>query len=345
MDFSIAWQQINSMGREFMALLPNLVFGLIVFFAFLFAARGVRTLVQRLTENRNQSQSLNILLSRLAYVATLILGILVTVTIIIPSFTPASLVSALGIGGVAIGFAFKDIFQNFLAGVLLLLTEPFRINDQIMYKDFEGTVESIQTRATTIRTYDGRRVVIPNAELFINAVTVNTAYDKRRLQYDIGIGYSDDIATARQLILEALRGVDGVLTDPAPEALVVDLAGSSVNIRARWWINPPRRADFMAAQDKGLEAIKNSLTAHGIDLPFPTQQILLHDQTEVTDGDRKTQREGWPAGQGEVPQSRQQLREAEAQKALEAGKAKSEAPKAEPAPTPAQPAKSAAPAA
>ena len=311
MDFSIAWKQINQMGRDFMALLPNLIFGLVVFVAFLFAARGVRSLVQRVTQNRQQSVSLNILLSRLAYVATLILGILVTVTIIVPSFTPASLVSALGIGGVAIGFAFKDIFQNFLAGVLLLLTEPFKINDQITYKDFEGTVESIQTRATTIKTYDGRRVVIPNAELFINAVTVNTAYEMRRLQYDIGIGYGDDIATARQLIIEAMKGVEGVLADPAPEAIVVDLAGSSVNLRARWWINPPRRADVMDAQDKVLEAIKNTLTAHGIDLPFPTQQILLHDQTEATDGNRKTQREGWPAGQGEVPQSRAESQRAE----------------------------------
>ncbi|WP_324680758.1 mechanosensitive ion channel family protein [Hymenobacter sp. GOD-10R] len=310
MDFSIAWKQINQMGRDFMALLPNLLFGLLVFVIFLFAARGVRSLVERITHNRQQSESLKILLSRLAYVAMLILGILVTVTIIVPSFTPASLVSALGIGGVAIGFAFKDIFQNFLAGILLLLTEPFKINDQITYKDYEGTVESIQTRATTIRTYDGRRVVIPNAELFINAVTVNTAYDKRRLQYDVGIGYGDDIATTRQLILEAMRGVEGVLTDPAPDAIVVDLAGSSVNIRARWWINPPRRADVMDAQDKVLEAIKNTLTAHGIDLPFPTQQILLHDQTEATDGNRKMQREGWPAGQGEVPKSRAAVQQA-----------------------------------
>ncbi|MBO0357053.1 mechanosensitive ion channel [Hymenobacter sp. BT186] len=234
MDFSIAWQKINQMGRDFMALLPNLLFGLAVFVIFLFLARGVRSLVERVVENRRQSQSLKLLLSRLSYVAALILGVMVTVTIIVPSFTPASLVSALGIGGVAIGFAFKDIFQNFLAGILLLITEPFKINDQIKYKDFEGNVESIQTRATTIKTYDGRRVVIPNAELFINAVTVNTAYDKRRLQYDIGIGYGDDIAKARQLIVEAMRGVDGVLTDPAPEALVVDLAGSSVNLRARW---------------------------------------------------------------------------------------------------------------
>ncbi|NVO83727.1 mechanosensitive ion channel family protein [Hymenobacter terrestris] len=317
MDFSIAWQKLNDMGRSFMAVLPNLLIGLVVLAVFIFVARGVRSLVQRFTASRHQSQSLTLLLSRLAYVFVLILGVLVMFTIMIPSFTPTSLLSALGVGGVAIGFAFKDIFQNFLAGVLLLLTEPFRINDQIKYKDFEGTVETIQTRATTIKTYDGRRVVIPNAELFINAVTVNTAYEKRRLQYDIGIGYGDDIEKARQLILEAVKSVADIMSDPAPEALVVELADSTVNIRARWWINPPRRADYMDSQDAVLTAIKYKLTEAGIDMPFPTQQILFHDQTEVTDGNRKLQREGWPAGSDDVPQSRAQAQQEQREKQAE----------------------------
>lgn len=304
MDFSLAWQKFNQIGRDLMRALPNLVFGLVVFVGLVLLARGVRSLVGRVTRSRSSSQSLARLLSRLSFVAMLILAVLITATIVLPGFTPASLISALGVGGIAIGFAFKDIFQNFLAGVLLLLTEPFQIGDQIKYKDFEGTVEDIQTRATTIKTYDGRRVIIPNAELFTNAVTVNTAYDKRRLQYDVGIGYGDDIAQARQLILEALREVEGVLADPGPEALVMDLAESSVNIRARWWINPPRQADVLDAQDKVLEAIKNKLSAHGIDLPYPTRQILWHDQTEATDGHRRQQREGWPAGAGDVPAAR-----------------------------------------
>jgi small conductance mechanosensitive channel len=156
-------------------------------------------------------------------------------------------------------------------------------------------------RATMIRTYDGRRVVIPNAELFTNAVTVNTAFDKRRLQYDVGIGYGDDISLAWHLIFQAMRGVDGVLSDPAPDALVVKLAGSRVNIRARWWIQPPRRADALDLQDRVLQAIKEKLTANRIDLPFPTQQVLFHDQTEESDGNRQRQREGWPAGNGEAP--------------------------------------------
>ena len=85
----------------------------------------------------------------------------------------------LGIGSVAIGFAFRDILQNFLAGILLLVTQPFRIGDQIVASNYEGTVEDIQTRATFIRTYDGRHVVVPNADLFTDTVVVNTAFEHR----------------------------------------------------------------------------------------------------------------------------------------------------------------------
>jgi small conductance mechanosensitive channel len=146
--------------------------------------------------------------------------------------------------------------------------------------------------------------VIPNAELFTNSATVNTAFDNRRLEYEVGIGYGDDINQAKQLILKAIASMDGVLKSPAPNALVMELAESTVNIRARWWINPPRRADALDMRDQVLTAIKNKLTANGIDLPFPTQQILFHDQTEETDGDRSHQREGWLIGKREAPKPR-----------------------------------------
>ena len=133
---------------------------------------------------------------------------------------------------------------------------------------------------------------------------MNTAFEKRRLQYDIGIGYGDSIEEAKQIILEVFYNTPEALQDPAPEALVVDLAASTINIRARWWITPPRRADALDAQDKILTAINNRMVAAGIDLPFPTQQILFHDQTESTDGDRTQQREGWPVAQGDNPKPR-----------------------------------------
>ncbi|MBD2561502.1 MULTISPECIES: mechanosensitive ion channel family protein [Nostoc] len=303
-EISAAWDKVQSMINGFIALLPNIVLGLIVFIFFLFVASRIKVLVKRLTRNRRSARNLGLVLGRLAQGLTILIGLFIALSIVIPTFRAGDLIQLLGISGVAIGFAFRDILQNFLAGILILLTEPFQIDDQIVFKGFEGTVENIETRATTIRTYDGRRIVIPNSELFTNSVTVNTAFDNRRLEYDVGIGYNDDIDRAKQLMLDAMHSVNEVLKDPAPDVLVMELAESTVNIRVRWWVHPPRRADNLISRDKVITAIKKTLVANGIDLPFPTQQILFHDQTEETDGDRSRQREGSPSGKGEVPKPR-----------------------------------------
>lgn len=303
-SLSIAIDKLQSMVNDTIRLLPNLLLAIIIFMIFWFIAKGFRNLVRNLTKRRKKDRNLALVLGRLAQGIIILLGLFISLSILIPSFEPGDLVQLLGVSSVAIGFAFRDILQNFLAGILILLTEPFKIDDQIIFKNYEGTVEQIQTRATTLKTYDGRRIVIPNGELFTNSVTVNTAFEKRRLQYDIGIGYGDDIEEAKQLILEVLNNAENVLQDPPPEALVVDLAGSTINIRARWWIEPPRRRDALDTIDTVLTAVNNKLVAHGIDLPFPTQQILFHDQTEETDGDRSRQREGWPAGKNQVPKQR-----------------------------------------
>lgn len=303
-EVSTLLNKMQAMLNSFIILLPNMVLALIIFAVFFFIARAIKGAVKKLTRDRRHARNLGMVLGRLAQGATILVGLFVALSIVIPSLKAGDLVQLLGISGVAIGFAFRDILQNFLAGILILLTEPFQIGDQIVFKDFEGTVENIQTRATFIRTYDGRRIVIPNSELFTNAVTVNTAFDYRRLEYDIGIGYGDSIDEARQLILEAMHQTDGVLENPAADAIVVELADSTVNIRARWWVKPPRRDNVLALQDRVLTHIKNKLTENGIDMPFPTQQILFHDQTEETDGDRAHQREGWAAGKGQVPRSR-----------------------------------------
>ncbi|HEY9828858.1 MAG TPA: mechanosensitive ion channel family protein [Stenomitos sp.] len=301
LQISAAWEKVQAMINGLIALIPNLVLALVVFAIFFAIAGTTRQFVTRLTRHRRHARNLGLILGRLAQWIILLIGLFISLSIVIPTLRAGDLVQLLGISGVAIGFAFRDILQNFLAGILILLTEPFQLDDQIVFKDFEGTVEHIRTRATTIRTYDGRRIVIPNSELFTNSVTVNTAFENRRLEYDVGIGYGDDIDAAKRLILEAIRETEGVLQDPAPDALVVELAASTVNIRARWWIKPPRRAEALNLQDQVLTAIKKKLTENGVDMPFPTQQILFHDQTEDTDGDRTRQREGWPAGQKDVP--------------------------------------------
>jgi small-conductance mechanosensitive channel len=166
-------------------------------------------------------------------------------------------------------------------------------------------VEDIQARATLIKTYDGRRVVIPNSDLFTQKVMVNTAFPKRRVKYDIGIGYGDDIDRAKELVLQAVAESDKAMKDPGPEVLVADLASYAVTLRVRFWIEPADQRHYVLALDQVLLNVKKRLTEAGIDLPYPTQQILFHDQTEDIDGNRLRQREGWPAGQSEVPAPRQ----------------------------------------
>jgi small-conductance mechanosensitive channel len=200
------------------------------------------------------------------------------------------------VGSIAIGFAFKDILQNWLAGLLILLRQPFRQGDQVIIGKYEGTVERIEARATLLKTYDGRRVIIPNSDVYTEAVVVNTAFELRRSEYDVGIGYGDDAEKACTVITEALQAVEGIAREPAPEAIPWELVGSSVNIRVRWWTHP-QQSDVVHLRGRVISTVKQALGREGIDLPFPTNVVLLHDQTEETDGDRRRQREGWPAGE------------------------------------------------
>jgi small conductance mechanosensitive channel len=300
-NLSEATGAVQAMVNGFVERLPYFAVALVVFIIFILLGKGVRAGVRAVTQRNRRHYNLGVVMGRLSYGLIIFLGLLIALVIAIPGFTPGELVNILGLSSVAIGFAFRDILQNFLAGILLLLAEPFRIGDQIILNDFEGTVEDIQTRATFIKTYDGRRIVIPNSNLFTNSVTVNTAYKKRRLEYDVSIGYGDDISHAKRILLDTVHDIPEVLDDPAPDALVVRLADSSINIRLRWWVQPPRRFESLIAQDVVLEKVAKALLAEGFDLPFPTRQILFHDQTEASDGDRSRQREGWPRGKGEVP--------------------------------------------
>jgi small conductance mechanosensitive channel len=126
----------------------------------------------------------------------------------------------------------------------------------------EGTVEEIQTRATIIKTYDGRRVVIPNADLFTHSVTVNTALDIRRWEYDLAVKGNRDLAELKSLIIGTVSRVEGVLPTPSPEALVMDLGDPATDVvktRILWWTRAPRQHQMLASYDRVLTAIRATL--------------------------------------------------------------------------------------
>jgi small conductance mechanosensitive channel len=301
MIFSEAPERLEQLGRASIALLPGLAVALVLFGLGLLVARGVRAGVRRAAALREASPGSAAVLGRIAGGMTILVSFLVAASVAFPSVSAADLFNLLGIGGVAIGFAFRDVLQNLLAGILILLTRPFVIGDQIRVGSHEGTVEDVWVRATVLRTYDNQRVLIPNATLFVDKITVITAHETRRLAFPLTIGNGDDIREARRVIVEALRATEGVLADPPPEALVTGPVPAGIDMTARLWIDPPRRRDAVDALDHAIAHVKEALTAAGIAPPDPTSQVLLHDQTEKTDGDRSRQREGWPAGASPSP--------------------------------------------
>ena len=208
--------QLDAMVSGFIAQIPYIVIGILLLFTFFWIARRVEKSVSNLASRGRLSDQAGIAFGRIARYATIIIGILIAMIIIFPGLDVTALLGSLGVSGVIIGFAFRDILQNFFAGMILLLSEPFKIGDQIVVDGFEGTVCAIDLRATTIRMFDGRHVIIPNAELFIDSVVVETAEERRRSQYDVGIGYGDDIEEARAAMMEAMQDIEGVAKEPAP---------------------------------------------------------------------------------------------------------------------------------
>jgi small conductance mechanosensitive channel len=273
-DVSQAWATIQRLANSFISMLPRFILAVLLAWAFTFVGRLARRLVERGAAERREHRTLQLALGRLVQAAIVVIGLLVAATAAFPTFTMANLVGTLGVGGVAVGFAFKDIFQNFLAGILLLLTKPFNVGDQIIFKDFEGTVEDIQTRATYLKTYDGRRVVIPNSDLYMNAVTVNTAFPIRRVEHDVSIAIEDDVEQAKRSMMRVMEGVDGVLRDPAADVLVVGIGDSTVSLRARWWAES-RVPDALIAQDQVLAGIKSQLQADGIHISGPADSSTI----------------------------------------------------------------------
>ena len=267
----------NDIWVSFVERIPYFVASIIVVLIFWFLSIVFKKIVHKLLGSRSRHQNLVKVFQRVGGALIFFIGFMIAMVIAVPGFTPAKLIGALGIGSVAIGFAFKDIFQNLLSGILLLISEPFRIGDQIISGEYEGTVEDIKIRATTIKTYDGRQVVIPNSDLYTSALTVNTAYKQRRLQVAVGIGYEDDIEAAKAEIIKALDKIESVSKKATPSVIATGFGGSSIDLMVRWFIEDGTQAHKVASIHQVIVGIKDSLDAAGVNIPFPIRTIDLSD--------------------------------------------------------------------
>ncbi|MEC4984325.1 MAG: mechanosensitive ion channel family protein [Oscillatoria sp. PMC 1068.18] len=261
---------------------PALITAAILLSLTRFLAELAKNIANQVGERTIRSRSLQLLLSKTAYVSAWVVGVLVAAVIAFPGLELGDIIATLGLGSVAVGFAFQDIFKNFLAGVLLLLQEPFSIGDQIIVDDFEGTVEQIDIRTTKLRTYQGERVILPNATVFTSAVQVQTAFTSRRTDLAVGVDYNTSLPEAKQILQNLLKEVEGVLEHPTPEIDLVSFGDSSIDFVVRYWTKP-QKSDVRRVQTEAIIAIKRAFDQADINIPYPIRTLYYYNQEKFKD--------------------------------------------------------------
>jgi small conductance mechanosensitive channel len=262
--------------------IPAILVGLIIILLTRYAAQFMQNLGNQIGKRTLRSQSLQLLLSKTAYVLAWVIGITLACVIAFPGLRLGDIIATLGLGSVAIGFAFQDIFKNFLAGVLILLQEPFRIGDQIIIEGYEGTVEQIDIRTTKIKTYKGEKVILPNATLFTNAVQVRTAYGIRRTDLAVGVDYKTPLSEAAEILEKIIARVEGVVREPAPEIDLVNFNDSSIDFQVRYWTSAEQK-NVRRTQTKAILAIKKAFDDADINIPYPIRTLYFYDQEKYND--------------------------------------------------------------
>lgn len=259
------------LAESILRVVPRVLAALLVVGLFWLLAAGARWLLRAVFARVVDDRTVENLVKQVTYYAIWALGLLVAVGAL--GFDPQTVVTGLGLTGLALGFALKDIISNFVAGLLLLALRPFRLGDQIVVGETEGGVERIELRATQIRTYDGRLVLVPNAELFTSRVTNNTASAVRRATVPLFLGYDADLPRALGVARDAVVATAGVLADPPADVRVRDLGQDDLVLEARFWTDSTR-SDFMATQAAVRAAIVAAFQAARIGLPDPDVRAL-----------------------------------------------------------------------
>lgn len=285
------WETIVKSLRELIGnsvkVIPGLIIALLVVILTRYAAKFVQGLVTKISIKVIRSNSIQLLLAKTTYVTTWIVGIIIACVIAFPGLRLGDIIATLGLGSVAIGFAFQDIVKNFLAGILLLLQEPFRIKDQVIIGDYEGTVERIDIRTTKIRTYQGERVLLPNSTVFTSPVQVRTAFESRRTDLAVGVDYNTSLVEAAKILQQIIPKVKGVLESPPPEIDYVSFGDSSIDLIVRYW-TLPQQQEVRRTKSMVIVTIKNAFNKVDINIPYPIRTLYFYDQQRFNDFEDKS---------------------------------------------------------
>lgn len=259
------------LGESAVRVIPKAVAAVALILLFWLVAKAIRALLTLLFRRVIEDVTVESLIKQLTYYAILAIGFFVAVDAL--GFDPTTVAAGIGLTGVVLGFALRDVLSNFVSGLLLLLLRPFQIGDQIVIGDLEGSVERIELRATRLRAYDGRVMLVPNAEVFTSRIINNTADPVRRGKVEAWVGYDVDLRQAAEVARNAVGEAKGVLEAPPPMVRVDELGQDDMILEITFWTDS-RRADYKNTASAVRCAVVAAFKAAGIGLPQPDVRLL-----------------------------------------------------------------------
>lgn len=254
---------INSWWDSAIERFPQLIAGLLVFVFSLYLARLVSKLVKRTLTRRKIDPETLLLLSRLARWIIIALGIVLALQQ--AGQDVSALLTGLGILGFTIGFALQDVSKNFIAGILLLVQQPFDLGDDIQVGNYTGKVVEVDLRATEILTFDGRRVTIPNGDVFTKPIVNFSRTTRRRITLDLNVADDNDLEQVRKTAEQAIGNLPGVLPDPPPSVAFHTIGKGLVGLTIYYWYDT-QATEETAATDSGITAIKSAFQSASIQI-------------------------------------------------------------------------------
>ena len=274
-------EQLREIARASIEMLPQIAIALFVIVLTVLASKLAHAVLGRVLSHSKLRRSLKELFSLLLSISIWVLGTMIAAVIVFPGLTPASILAGLGIGSVAIGFAFKDVFENFLAGIIILFRREMRIGDHIECQDIEGRVEHIAIRESHVVQTDGQLVIVPNSILFKNPVTIRTHDDIRRVTVICGVAYDVDVDQARDVIKTAVSSCNSVIQDGKPiEIFAQEFGASSINFEVTWWTKS-KPVQVRMSRDEVVASVKRALDDAGIEIPFPYRTMTFKEPLRI----------------------------------------------------------------
>jgi small-conductance mechanosensitive channel len=277
--------RITNYGAGFINKLPILGIATVAFL-FFYGLSHIGGVIVSKTAWFGENRLARSLFARMIKTVIILIGLFIALDILDITALVGAVVGTAGVLGLALGFAFKDIVENYLAGIILSIRRPFAVRDFIAVDGNKGNVLRLTSREVVLMTVEGNHVLIPNAMVFKSVISNYTRNNLRQFSFRIGIGMKEDLRVLKTIGNEALLSTTGVLSDPAPYMQVERIGDFSIEVQFFGWVDQ-KKTDFFAVKSEALRNLKEALDSASVELPFPTSLIFYDEITGKKMSDKK----------------------------------------------------------